>query len=225
VLKWIIGQWNDVKGNIKFALLLAIGTVINTWVVALTRGLLAWQQLTLAGLFALMFGWSALMAGLHLARSRGNLQLGRDGDIAVPAKAPLLWVNYKPTSQDKRQTEALIFTKEGDGVIRNIKAGPLVWTIKEIRPVNILSEMGPLLNDPMECKFTAFQQIGTSQHVSELPELMREIMRKYGTDAQPSVDITYEDFTGNTFLRRFELSIDPYDRIAWNPGPVERISA
>ncbi len=58
---WLLRYWNDIKGNVKYAVALIIGTAIVTGVVALTHGLCLWQQVVLAGCFVLLFGW-ALMA-------------------------------------------------------------------------------------------------------------------------------------------------------------------
>ena len=55
----------------------------------------------------------------------------------------------------------------------------------------------------------------------ELPELLREMMRKYGLQAQPSSETLYENFDGNWFSGEFILAIDPFDRIVWEPGPVQ----
>jgi hypothetical protein len=55
------------------------------------------------------------------------------------------------------------------------------------------------------------------QRLFELPELMREMMRKFGVTAQPLVEVSYEDMEGNCFHQNFVLSIDPYDKIVWEP--------
>jgi hypothetical protein len=63
---WLHQQWNDIKGNVKYAIILVFGTAVLTGVVALTHGLLLWQQVVLAGCFALLFGWAlfATMVGI-----------------------------------------------------------------------------------------------------------------------------------------------------------------
>ena len=65
---WLRQQWNDIKGNVKYAIVLAIGAVVVAGVVALTHGLLLWQQVALAGCFVLLFGWAlfaTIMASRH----------------------------------------------------------------------------------------------------------------------------------------------------------------
>ena len=147
----------------------------------------------------------------------------KDKEVFLLSKAPRLWVDYKPEtrgSSDPGESEALIFSKEGDAAIRTIQVGPLIWTIRETRPINLHSVIGPLRAQPVECKFTAFEQIGNAQTLYQLPGLFREMMRKFGPQAQPAVEISYEDFDGNWFCRAFVLAIDPYNRIVWEPDPV-----
>lgn len=56
---WLRNQWNDIKGNVKFALLVFLlggsGGGIVTWLTALTHGLQRWQQVTIVALFTVLF--------------------------------------------------------------------------------------------------------------------------------------------------------------------------
>jgi hypothetical protein len=53
------------------------------------------------------------------------------------------------------------------------------------------------------------------------PGLFREMMRKFGIDAQPRVEVQYEDMDGNGYSQKFVLAIDPSDRIIWDPESLE----
>ena len=138
------------------------------------------------------------------------------------SKAPKLWVDYKP--RNPTEGEALIFSKEGDAAIKTIHVCPLVWgTIKQY-PINLLSDIGPLRGQPIECRFTVFERIGGTeipQQLYELPDLFKEMNCKVGHQTQPSVKILYEDFDGNWFCRTFVLSMDPYSQIVWKPDVVQ----
>jgi hypothetical protein len=57
---WLRQQWDDIKGHVKYAVVLVLGTAVVSGVVALTHGLLLWQQVALAGCFVLLFGWAIL---------------------------------------------------------------------------------------------------------------------------------------------------------------------
>jgi hypothetical protein len=170
-------------------------------------------------------------AKAQLADAKNELQR-RDARIAeeearrreaasLLSKAPKLWVDYKSGNSDPAGFETLIFSKEGDAAIRTIQPGPLMWIITETRPIDLHSVIGPLRVQPIECKFTASERIGNRETIYELPDLFRQMMRKLGDQAQPSVEILYEDFDGNRFSRTFRLAIDPSDRIVWHPGPVQ----
>jgi hypothetical protein len=138
------------------------------------------------------------------------------------SRAPKLWVDYKP--RNPTEGEALIFSKEGDAAIRTIHVCPLVWRTIKKYPINLLSAIGPLRTQPVECRFAVFEQIGEAQMpqmLYELPDLFQEMIHKFGQQTQPSVDILYEDFDGNWFCRAFGLSIDPYSQIVWKPDVVQ----
>lgn len=144
-------------------------------------------------------------------------------DRGAPPALPTIWVTYKPKSQaSPREMEALVFEKEErDPAIKSIRLAPLKWEVA--RPISLHNVMGPLRAQPVECKFTAFEQTGNAQILYELPELLRHMMKNLGGDAQPSLKVYYEDFNGSWFCRNFVLSIDPYDRIAMDPvGSVQR---
>jgi hypothetical protein len=64
---WLCQQWNDIKGNVKYAAVLGVGWAVVTGVVGLTHGLLLWQQVVLAGCFVFLFGW-ALIATMATRR-------------------------------------------------------------------------------------------------------------------------------------------------------------
>jgi hypothetical protein len=86
-------------------------------------------------------------------------------EASLLERAPKLWVEYKPEKRDTddpSKWEALIFSKEGGGAIRTIRVRPLVWTVREARPITLHSVIGPVRAQPVECKFTAIEQIGTS---------------------------------------------------------------
>ena len=55
---WFKRQWNDVKGNVKYAVLLFVGGIFVTAAITLTHGLSIWQQGILALIFVLLFGWA-----------------------------------------------------------------------------------------------------------------------------------------------------------------------
>jgi len=69
---WLERQWRDISGNVKFWILGLSGTALVAAAVALTHGLGLWQQIVLAFLFILLFGWAAIAT--YVAKRLGNQQ-------------------------------------------------------------------------------------------------------------------------------------------------------
>jgi hypothetical protein len=55
----------------------------------------------------------------------------------------------------------------------------------------------------LSVRFTAFEQTGNTQHLYQLPDLLQAMMCKHGLEAQPTVEISYEDDEGHWFRRSF----------------------
>ena len=144
--------------------------------------------------------------------------------VSALSRVPKLWVEYKPAeagAADPEKWQSLTFSKEGETAVRTIQVGPLVWTIQESFPVELHNVIGPLRDRPVESKFSVREQVGPVSRRYELPDLFRTMMAKHNPQAQPSSEILYEDFDGNWFSRRFVLAIDPFDRVVWEPSPVQ----
>jgi hypothetical protein len=96
---WLKGQWNDIKGNAKWAVVTAVGTGFVILAVALTHGLHLWQQVSLSVCFIFLFGWA--LAATFRRESRG---LKNDRAFAQPIPKP----QEPPMSQTDRamQTRA-----------------------------------------------------------------------------------------------------------------------
>lgn len=157
-------------------------------------------------------------AGLRAALDKKAEQSPIDND------APQLWVDYKGRDEKAGQ-EILVFSKDGDRAIRIKEVGPFVWHASESYPVSLFNVIGFIRNDPVECRFTAFREELGSQVLFKLPDLIRRMMNKFGAESQPRIDIKYEDMNGNLYSRRFVLSIDPYDRVVWEPEMTRRVTS
>ncbi len=138
--------------------------------------------------------------------------------VKAVTAAPQLLVEYLPQKPEPLEDELLRFANEGPGTIKDIKVGPLTWIIRHRREINLHNVMGPLRpQQHIDCKFAAYEQRERMQHIS----LLTTILREAAPDAETEVTISYRDLSGNGFSRRFLLTIDPYNQIAWDPCPVQ----
>jgi hypothetical protein len=55
---WLLEQWRDISGNVKFWLLCFVGGAVLTAVKYAVRALDFWQQAILIGLFVLVIAWA-----------------------------------------------------------------------------------------------------------------------------------------------------------------------
>src|SRR5580704_3630144 len=56
--EWVKRQWDDIRGNAKWAAMIVIGNGFMILAVALTHGLQLWQQVALSVCFVFLFGWA-----------------------------------------------------------------------------------------------------------------------------------------------------------------------
>lgn len=66
MLQWLAEQWNDIKGNAKWAIVLLILSAMTLAATMLTDGLVLWKQLTLLAIFILMFAWAVFMTAARI---------------------------------------------------------------------------------------------------------------------------------------------------------------
>lgn len=141
----------------------------------------------------------------------------RESEVSVP---PHLHLEYQGENRDKHDMEMFVFINDSNSSLTNIQVGALTWS-KE-RPITLHNVIGILRpKQQAECRFTPYEQRGNSQVLSTLPATLREIMRECGAEAQAKLEVRYEDMGGNKFSRSFVSSIDPWDRVVFDPGPVQ----
>jgi hypothetical protein len=69
---WLVKQWKEVSGNVKFGVLLLLGTGIMSGATALTHRLETWQQIALVALFAVMFCWALIATFVARRQKQGG---------------------------------------------------------------------------------------------------------------------------------------------------------
>jgi hypothetical protein len=67
-ITWLRAQWNDIKGNVKYGILILLLSAAWTSILALTQGLHLWQQLGLTVIFVVVFVW-AIVARVQRSRA------------------------------------------------------------------------------------------------------------------------------------------------------------
>jgi hypothetical protein len=68
--EWLLKQWNDIKGNVKYGIVIAAGTAALTATGLLTHGLARWQQAILLFIFGLVLTWAVIVTALNFFRSK-----------------------------------------------------------------------------------------------------------------------------------------------------------
>jgi hypothetical protein len=68
--EWLLKQWNDIKGNVKFATLGLVGSAAFTLVGLLTHGLTWWQRAILLFIFGVIALWAITATVLTILRSK-----------------------------------------------------------------------------------------------------------------------------------------------------------
>ena len=222
--QWLLEQWNDIKGNFKWFVVVLILSFMTAAAIALTHGLLLWQQITLAIIFVLMFAWALFMTADRYYSARlpllaaqrppsSSVNLQSMAEIEKEAasllkSAPQLLIRY--TSRDMGK---VTYLNDGPGAIVNPQLGPLKWA--ESRTIGIIGNVGTLPAG------------GQSEHVmlfeispncgGELYDFMR---RSTPPDAETTVTATYEDARGHKFARDFTLTTQVDGTVTWQPGDV-----
>jgi hypothetical protein len=136
----------------------------------------------------------------------------------ISTDGPNLWIDYKPKGVDPDQSlEVLVFSVDKGQAIKVKEIGPLVWRRRHEFKITPCTAIG-VIRESVACVFITFERLGVNADRSfSLPDGYREMMRRFGLDAQPTLDVICEDMDGNRFLKRFILSIDPFDGIVLEP--------
>lgn len=208
---WLRQQWNDIKGNVKYAVVLVVGAAVVTGVVALTHGLLLWQQVVLAGCFVLLFGWALFATTMAWRRQIPASQVASVANTLEDA--PHLLINYTSRNQGK-----VTFINGGPGVIVSPELGPLKWS--EHREIGIMGSVGTILPHGQSEHVMLFET--SPNHGGELYHFMRSAIPH---DAETTVTATYEDARGRKLSREFTLTSEVDDKITWKPDPVKLLQA
>lgn len=66
---WLLRQWNDIKGNVKFWVVLFVAPFLSKTAIALTSGIPLWRRAALGVIFIILFGWAILASLIAKKRS------------------------------------------------------------------------------------------------------------------------------------------------------------
>lgn len=80
-MEWLRAQWNDIKGNVKYGLLLSVLFIVGV----ITRGLTWWQQSILAFVFVCIVTWAVLQT---LKADRLSRQLEKQSEDKPTSLSP-----------------------------------------------------------------------------------------------------------------------------------------
>lgn len=101
---WFKRQWNDIKGNVKFAAITTVGSLLLAGAATLIRGIPLWRQIALIIIFLLFLAW-ALTATLVAVRKPSS------------AKSPIEIVDGYDSVYDRTLEVLRTATKLGRAVV------------------------------------------------------------------------------------------------------------
>jgi hypothetical protein len=84
---FLLRQWNDIRGNVKYGLLLTALTLMLIGFTTLTHGLMWWQQACLVAIFSVVFVWAIAATVVAREESKKQIKQTKEGDNA-PATTP-----------------------------------------------------------------------------------------------------------------------------------------
>jgi hypothetical protein len=222
VPRWLLNQWNEIKGNAKWSLFVLIFQTSYAAAVASIDGLAGWKQAALWLIFIFMVSW-ALVASAH--RGRGSIQSEPSAEppgatppateIPPPdptADAPQLLIRY--VSQD---LGSVTFINDGPGSMVSPQLGPLEW--KERRSIEIIGDPGTLSAGQQSEHRMSFET--SPDYIGELWHFLRNSTPH---DGITTVTATYQDARGRRFAREFTLTTNIDGTITWQPGAVRLVS-
>jgi hypothetical protein len=167
---WLRRQWDDIKGNVKYAIVLACGTAIVTSAVALTHGLQLWQQAALAACFLLLFGWAviATVGAVSGANAQPHNPPGTDlGEQIRILKGQLV--------------QAAVEINERDGIITELRAADAQLHAENLKLVDqgmgLQKKLAAVEGELIAFKTQQARDSDSKEQIRLLKEGAREIRR------------------------------------------------
>lgn len=211
-MRWFRDQWNDIKGNVKYGVVMLAMSPLYAVFAHLARALPPWEEIAAWTMVAVFASW-ALIA-VRVAGSRRSLPVPLEssaGLIDLPADAPQLLIRFLVNPQ---RGESLEFINDSSNAIVDVQLGPVTW--HEQRSIQLSSGVGTLFAGSPERRTVCVER--SRSHFSSLCEFIRT-----GTphDAETSVTVAYQDSKGRRFSRDFLLTTLVEGGMTFAPGPVK----
>ena len=245
MVPWLRQQWNDIKGHVKFAVLLFVGGSVVTLVVALTHGLVLWQQVVLAGCFVFLFGWALFET---MAASSHHLPGSRPAGLPTQPEAQQETVLLKQKLREAENEIASIkrrFLDDAPGLTvrydHAVGIQPMLTLINDSGKVAVSAKFDPPFVISKEPNGGVFRHelmtipsvvsliAGSAQGQCKL--IMKDVKRNSicpledilsgeMADTVDIVTLNYDDSVGREFARDFTLRRYIDGNVGWKPGPI-----
>ena len=153
--EWYVKQWNDIKGNVKFAVLAFLASAALTAVGLLTRGLASWQQAILWFILGILLVWAIAVTVMLRSKPGADVpshqlpEASLRGRVFIFCNELSAYVGKRKTRPDEEKLYAkfkdskTLFAKHYDAEIQSwddkLSAG--YWLYFRERAVNLRHEL------------------------------------------------------------------------------------
>jgi hypothetical protein len=216
---WINSQWNDIKGNVKYGLLVSVPFIVGV----ITRGLAWWQQTILAALCVLVVAWAVvqtlkadkLLQSKELEKQSTDTPTIEQPDISVKDSDPKVYIEFHDdrgsVSSGMAETSLDLVNRGG----RNAK-WPCVEDIYLKEYVIYFSTTTGNLIVPGNGVVVEPGIHDNSKQPGYVQNMIQAFMREWFTYDDPNkyelsipLSLTYQDDDKNLFETRCELVLYP----------------
>jgi hypothetical protein len=126
-MRWLLGQWLQIRGNFKFWVLCGIGSLLVTAAIAITHDLLLWQRIVLSLLFLVLFAWAVIATYVATRAKAAPLGEALQSDVSVTTTGNIQtkvreWIDAFNYDHAVSPWESWHF-----GYRVNLPSGPLVY--------------------------------------------------------------------------------------------------
>jgi hypothetical protein len=171
---------------------------------------------TIIGPTVLLVTWGMLAYDIYLRKRGGSSVTEQE---KVPSDAPRVLVEFSEANPGHN----LVFISDKRAIVRNVGDLRSAERYESNHEFSLSPATIPVLDKdrPVKCKMLGMRQrrADSGLYAPDIRSLV-EVLRDGTPQSEDSVVIDYDDEDGNQFSRRFFLTRNQDDSVAWIPDPV-----